>query len=509
MFSRNTKNTKNNKGVSPVIGYVLIIGMSMAAIGVLLSSGSTAIIDLQTQVEVEQAEIETSLISLAQKQVSYSDGTQYVYLNSQFPLSTSETQISLITGDGTEVYSENITTLKMEINPQESFYISSGGVFRTYESGYSEVISRPTLSYEGNTISLSVLDFYSDTDFRQSANSNMYLTHKEHNKIDSQLLEDDTLTLSIEGEEYQGWGQHIEMETDSEVFYEHDNDSVSITFGIDDSGMIIEPQSGIYGNGQVTSDQGSQINGNVTAGSISGTDNITGETTEGNYDEYESIDTTLNSIKTAVTENGEPITIENGDTIESGTYYHSEDLTLTSGTTTFDADDGNITIFVDGEVSITNSATVEIVNTTDDTTVEIVADNGYNMDSGSPTVTVDSGETGHHRVYIPSDSQVYISQSAHFEGIIYAPSITNSSNPNPNTGNTGANSCNESIDVCIGGSATVEGAIIGGNVYAGQNSTVNYDESLQDYQMTNTILLEDRPDLHFVHLSKSVVEIED
>lgn len=506
MFRRNTK---NNKGVSSVIGYVLIIGISMASIGVLLGSGSTALMDLQTQVEVEQAEIETSLISLAQKQVSSSDGTQYVDLNSQFPLSTSETHISLITEDGTEVYSENITTLKMELNPQESFYISSGGVFRTYESGYSEVISRPTFSYEGNTISFSVLDFYSDTEFRQSANSNMYLTHKEHNKIDSQLIENDTLTLEIDGEEYQGWGQHIEGETDSEVFYDHDNESVAITFGIDDSGVIIEPQSGIYGNGQVISDQGNQITGDVTAGSISGKDNITGETTEGNYDEYESIDTTLNSIKTAVTENGEPITIENGDTIESGTYYHSDDLTLTSETTTFDAQNGNITLVVDGEVSITNSATVDIINTTDDTTVEIIADRGYKMNSGSPTVTVDSGETGHHKVYLPSDRQAEISQSAHFEGIIYAPSITNSSESNPNTGNTGANSCSDEMDVCLGGSATVDGAIIGGNIYAGQNSTVNYDESLQDYQMTNTILLEDRPDLHFVHISKSVVEIED
>ncbi|MFC5972050.1 collagen-binding domain-containing protein [Halomarina salina] len=141
-------------------------------------------------------------------------------------------------------------------------------------------------------------------------------------------------------------------------------------------------------------------------------------------------------------------------TLTAGTYYF-DDFELQNDDITFDTSDGPIYIAVDGEVSSTGSASVQI---TGSDRVHLYTTGDTKVTSGT-TWKSDDSRGDHLWLYGSSSSTVKISGGATFYGVVYAPS-------------------NE--DITVTGGSDVYGALVGSASKVTGDSAVHYDIVLKD-----------------------------
>ena len=515
----------NNYGVSETVGVILLLGMTVFMIGLLASQGSYMIQSLEDQSQEKSLENHFTLMAGQQSTVGYSDGgRQYFSLqNAENTMNTVKTRITVReynnNSSGPIIYNETITGLSY--NTSESQYlIISGGVFRhSRNTNDTEIITHPSFDFTESTVTLPIIDIHTS---EESIQNNKKYTFKYNNSstTSSNYVESNQVSVNVSGSGYKGWGKSIKLLSDTEVNYNDEENTSQAIFGVSDI-VIDSTDKTITSTNSVTVTGGATINGDVSSPNVDGKNNINGDISS-TTTEHPPLDSYIRGVVKDSKNNATNTSITNGDTLKSGYYYVDEDVSLDDGVTTFDAENGNVTIVVDGDMYIKNDAKINIVNTTDNQTVSfIISGEEYMVHEGSPEVVVENKTTGHHIVYGSSNLDAKITQSASWDGIFYAPRKVSNTVGDPKRGNGkggngkggnggGANCKKSDVSVCMGASSEINGAIIAGNMKLGQSATLSYDSNLEDYSLPQKpVKNTQRVEITYLHISEFTVNLKE
>jgi hypothetical protein len=509
---------KQQKGVSPVIGFILLIAIGSMMAAVLGGAAITALDYTADQTYNEQTSLAFQDLNSAVVQTSLGQpGTEKQVDLSRIPTSNNITgsessSIEIYSIDGpnrTLVTESQVGYLKYK-QGDTTYYYENGGVW-TYQNGnISEVQNKPLFQYQDETITFPILSLsLEDSIFSNSVT----LRNEESTRAtDSIAVENEEVEIVVKSENYQGWAKYFEDEYGFDVSVNPEEQKTTAKIGVQayEIGTITDAS---LTTGDLIVDKG-EINGDVSVGgTVSGEKNINGDV---NRDDIElaSFDPIIESkIQTGKEEGVDPA----GSTYFSDEKVYYIDGNYSPGSVDITADDHDVLVVIDGDTDLNGTWNVNVSNGYD---AEVVVDGDLTVRNESVNVNTTAGEDGGRLTtyvtgdvlisngndpgfYVPNgdykqnvmigstESSVIFGQHATFEGIMYMPadssgSTGSTSNGNGNGGGPGAGTCNgSSSTVCMGsGQPQLTGALMAGSTeLANPNTEINYDESVDGFKL--------------------------
>lgn len=216
-----------DRAQSEVIGTVLLIGLTITAVGVTVAIGSAALDDAQTSADVQRVEGAMTQVDSKASLVAHGGSTsQRVRLD---PGSTASARIDgdagrmrieVETEDGdVEVRTVTLGAVVYERGDDRVAY-QGGGVWRANEGG-SWMVSPPEFHYRGDTLTLPLVTIDGeDGRFRDSAVVTRNASRPDRlfpNGDVSNPLLGGNVTVTVESEYAQAWGRFFESRTEANV----------------------------------------------------------------------------------------------------------------------------------------------------------------------------------------------------------------------------------------------------------------------------------------------------
>ncbi len=559
---------EESKGAGELLGIILLVGVVVAVAGVVITLGSTAIQQTQGQSEIQHAEnsfaemdsqlsavalgegpnqrsISLGLTQQAESQVFVEKKASIQierYGNSNDdPICTPYNDVSGCTVDSNPPVSEEIGYLVYKNGETEIAY-QAGGIWRHNQAAnYSYMLSPPPVEYQDATLTMPIIDVAGD---QQGVGSSSITARQGNTRVPKEAsgpVEEDIVVVRIESEYYEAWGNyfenHVKGNVDTCYFYEDGAGECNEDGELDENEIAIELgltgdihgsfDSAIVANGDVAVSGSGEINGGtvLSSGSVDG---MSGS----NVREYVELsllelDPHIAAMMDRARSNYEDVgALTGGETLDhepsnNGRYY-VDSISLGShgggggnDKLTINVSDGDVTLLVDGDISLQQDGEIEVVGANCDSTanadgekcenhVRVLTNDDVDVSTGSPEVDTD-GYPEAFQIYGGSDSTFTISQGGSFEGVIYAPSSSDAHGGS--MGNT-ANCTTASPSVCVGASATVDGAIVGGSTVVANGAEVNYDPDLANFNPTVSPDMTIRPRLMNLHVSVNNVSID-
>jgi PKD repeat protein len=525
-----------DRGVMPVVGVVVLVGI--AAIGgvTLLVVGS----DFQESTEdrIADERVEKSFMQLDARIADVSSG-EPTRRTVDFDLPDSAASEAAIRREsaGTIVFNRTNATTTNTIAVKEvgSIVYERDGTQYTYQAGAvwrgtgegARLVSAPQFSYE-----------FSDRDGRARPTLNFRIAELdgaerlesepvsvEHKRTvapfnNVSAVEDEVVTMSITSEFYAGWGSYFEQRYPQRtaVDYDHSSDTVTVEFGQHDvdgdfgTGIVAEGDVEIN-NPSITLDTEIEASGSVsdvtqvTCSLGSGADcveeGVLSATLEPLDDAIEQQTKNLAEACSGGTAADADLTCLDDlsdETLDGGnTYYVSGDTQIDGDDTVVDLSGGNVTVFSDGDIGIRQGSITTRNGDSAGTGANCchlrLYTNGTDMalaDQGTLQTNdgADPGDATRFQIYGTSDFQLTATnvQAAGVAGVgegpeaaIYAPGPA-SNETNDAIGLVSSLTslvCDQSVDICLGpGSGEWHGSIVAGPVSFEQNAEFSYDDDL-------------------------------
>lgn len=379
----------------------------------------------------------------------------------------------------------------------------------------------------------------------ETGQRNLYPSGSEESDRTNPVPEGTELSLFVTSDYYQAWASFFRTRIGGNVSVFHENRTVRVDLAAPvarfkiDSGLIsvgtgspIDMQGsggnptfvdsydstrGNYSttqgkNGTVRSPAGLELGGNTfikgtvdTGGTVklSGNDNlidgdayhqglvitganntITGETAPtGSGVEIPAIDGQVTSRVNTICANG-TTDLGEGGTLDAGDYCHNGDLTLNGETLTVNLSAGNVTLAVDGDLTLKNDGKIAVVDPGDNTTRLWLGGSSVEIVDGN--VSVPEQQSPAMRLFAKSDTTVKMTSESTYVGLLYAPSSSDS-----------GGRLRMKSDSDLYGSAVI------GKVSMQSGSAVHYDQALGGF----TFDRQDTPVSHLSYLYITVNEI--
>lgn len=232
----------DERGVSEVVGVVLLIGIVVLGLTAILLIGGPQLTDQQERAEVSQAEQSlTQFDSEATRVATGSTATQRVDLGLRGNRGTLDVQneTGRITveydsffdpGNSTEVMNTSMGTVIYESGDTTVGY-QGGGVWRS-DGNRSTVISPPQITFRNGTLSMPVVkttrggSVYSDVQITPRGATQRFPTANATNRVQGNKA----VTVTIESRYCSAWARFFEDETDAIVESDCDRDTVKVLF---------------------------------------------------------------------------------------------------------------------------------------------------------------------------------------------------------------------------------------------------------------------------------------
>ena len=464
---------RSARGVTPIVGLVLLIGLVIIASLGILVFGTEAIGDMEQRAEQERVElsfielshsISTSSIDNNAQTISHIEAGDHGTIAEK---DTGEITLS-IEGDETVVSeSYSIGAIEYESNDGAIVVYESGGVFRG-TGAEAQLLSPPSVNYdlESKTFEMDIFNLNDNTQVRSGEIQIASQLGDPYNDVYD--VHEHTFTLRIESQYYGGWKEHFEHRVgDATVVdsgqVEGDLGYVEVVLGYSDPAEELESAGVIYSSETDPDDenpgQGQQ-------------DEIFVDTQRGIVAELNGLD------KMIAEQNATPIT-EDSVTAADDTYVLEE---IEEGDSyEFDLSQGNATLFVEGNVHVGNDDSITVTNAADDHYLEIYAA-GDVLEVNGEVCVEDCGQDSpakHIRFYGPPDMGVDLGPggtSATFEGLLYVPAIEDY---DWWEGASATGVCDDQ-QVRLQAGDEFTGAIIAHSACAQAGIDFHYDESLSD-----------------------------
>jgi len=478
---------RGERGQSEVIGVVLLLGITIAAVAVTVATGSAAlglVTDEARSASVEngmsQLSSQSSLVALGETDARRFDLGSVDGGQLRLDEDAGRVEVRIETGsDTTTTYDGSIGTLEY-VGDSRTVAMQGGGVW-AMEGGRGRMISPPEYHYRGETLTFPIVRLTGD---ESSPASGTGVVRRAPNASDAVVetenpLRNGTVVVEVQSEYYEGWYDFFTRRADGTVTRDDANRTVTArlvvpeevrfdrTLSVRDADGYShtgnknnELSEGDYVEGVSSPSPGPLIADRIAAAAADNDNDAESCVTAGGFDECETV---------------------GSGTVGSGVYYFGGDAEVT-GDLTFDTTDGDIVVAVDGDFDIGDS----------DVAIEDGNDNGVtyyingSLDmQGSPTVSVDSAS---RNVFYVNEG--FLDGSAGdgnptIEAIVYAPNA----------------------DVVTNGNPTLRGAFVTKSLSTGGNAKVEYDESLEGLEIRITGGSGQNP-ITYLHVSENVVEIE-
>ena len=461
----------SDRAVSNPVGIVLILGITIASVGVLFGVGGTVVSD--TRADAERSQMENSMSGFSSKASLVGLGEAS---DQRFSLGrASEGDVTVDPDAGKVTLFLNRTgEQKEELNSTSlgAVVYQSGGTEVAYQGGgvwkrqgdFSRMISPPEYHYQLETLTFPIMTVSGDghssgnvagTVQTGSSSNDWFPIRGDEER--SNPLGDGTISVEIESRYCTGWETFFQDRSQSileQTCAEGDPNTVEVDlvvpFEIGSDRPVkarsIDPGTG---NSEVPEDWEED----VIAPSIS-----------------PEVDSQIGNCEGAE-ENCDDL--PSSGTISDGTYWSNGSHAF-DGTVTFDTTDGDVTAVVDGNLDLDNDIEIDgdgsvVVYVKGDVDAQ---PQEFNIDGGADQLAI--------LVHSDADS-VDLRGNTEYTGVIYAPRS----------------------EIIVNGNTQVTGALVGSTVdINGQPPEFTPSEDLDEYQIVGG----DRP-LTYLHVSENPVEV--
>ncbi|WP_119818573.1 DUF7289 family protein [Halalkaliarchaeum desulfuricum] len=398
-----------SRGQSAVVGYVMVIGLSLAVVGVVVAVGAVAIADVEESAQANQAESAMTQFDSTAAEVALGESPrQSIRLGQhggsgsvEVDESAGEITVTWIDEDDneTKIAEDQFGKVVYESGDRTVAY-QGGGVFRA-ENGWSKMVSPPEYHYRDRTLTFPIVKVEGDTS-GASPGDQFTISESEFdrhfpNETHSNPLEGGHVHVEVTSDYHHGWKQFFETRTEGSVTHDPANRTVWVNLTV--------PFEEQFANGVATTSNDPDAvytDGNASGGFEDSVTQVDRPSASPNVEER---------ISHCESEDCDDL---NSTPLDNGTYYADNDTSLSGAT--YDTSDGDIQVVVDGDLELAEDQH----NVTGDGKVTFYV-NGSVSVSGSTEVNPD-GSPGDVVLMMHTDAgNITVNGQAQFTGYIYAP----------------------------------------------------------------------------------------
>jgi|AntRauMinimDraft_3_1070383.scaffolds.fasta_scaffold02564_2 flagellin-like protein len=475
---------RSERGQSEVIGVVLLLGITIAAVTVTVATGSAAL-GLVTD-EARSASVENGMSQLSsQSSLVALGGTDARRFDlgsvdgGQLRLDEEAGRVEVRIENGTDVtttYNGSIGTLEY-VGDRRNIAMQGGGVW-AMEGGRGRMISPPEYHYRGETLTFPIVRLIGDESSPASGTGVVRRTAGDAGEVTETAnpLRSGTVVVEVESEYYEGWYDFFTRRADGTVTKDDGNQTTTA--------RLVVPEEVSFDRTLAVGQPDGYSHKGSWKGELSESEYVEGVSSPSPGPLIES------SIESAADDNDNTPCVtssgfDNCGTLRAGTYFINGDATV-DGDLDFNTTDGNITVVVDGDFDVGNSE-LTVVDGSDNGVKYYV--NGSIDFQGDGYVGTANGDIEAKR------NQFYVSEgfldgsqgdgTPTIEAIVYAPNA----------------------DVVTKGNPTLRGAFVTRTLETGGSASVEYDPDLAEVEIRiaggagqNSIT--------YLHVSENVVEVD-
>jgi hypothetical protein len=355
----NLPGRSDDRGQASVIGIVLLLSLVIGGSTVIVALGAGFFQETESRLSAAQSEKVLKLVDSRAALVALGGpSTDTVRLSDagtgQYRVDGSAGWMNVTATDrsGTATRVMNLTLGKVEYETEAvTLAYQGGGVWKNVDSG-GQMVSPPEFKYRDGTLTLPMINVTGQGPVSGRATIEAVGTQQVFPDPGSSdlrnPLQDQRINVTVRSEFYRAWGQYFEQRTSSEVRYVPSRDTVHVT-------LVPPPQpvtfdSAVTASGNLSIKSGaSGVDGNITLGGTTDDESkITGTTRE-NVDAVSQLTPAASKITATRARLQNESAPGNFSTVTAGRYFVDDD-TIFGTQTTFDTTDGDIVVFVDGDV---------------------------------------------------------------------------------------------------------------------------------------------------------------
>lgn len=464
------------RGQSEVIGVVLLLGITIAAVTVTVATGSVALglvtDEAQTSgVEngMSQLSSQSSLVALGEADARRFDLGSIDGGELRLDEDAGRVEVRVETPNATDViYNDSIGTLEYT-GGQRTVALQGGGVWAS-DGGHGRMISPPEYHYRGSTLTFPIVRLTGEQQYPRSGSGIVRRSAGNSTAVNGtdNPLQNGTVVVEVESKYYEGWYDFFTQRADGAVTKDDANQTTTARLVVPDE-VAFDRAISLGGDGYAHGGGGSGLD-------------------ESEYSEGEShpgIESLIDSNVESAAESGDNLSdCLNASPCENGTYYASEGVDL-EGDINFDTSGGNVTIVVDGDLDIGNSE-LQVTNSGENSVKYYV--NGSVLANGNAVVGTTNAETESYRnqFYVRDGFLEGTDGTIEIDAVVYAPNS----------------------DTELGGNVVLRGGFAFNSLTTQSNAfTIEHDESLLGREITVTGGAGQNP-ITYLHVSENVVELD-
>lgn len=226
----------SREAVSEVVGYILLLGVIVSAVGLISVLAFPIIEDAKEDAYLKNVEqgftvldSKISLVALGKSptqliQMYSTKGDITVYNQSTSHITVSFSKLN----NSYEIYNQSLGTVQYQLGENKIAY-EGGGVFRKYPGkGDPVTITPPEFHYNGETLTLPIIKVDGNQSIGGSGIINLYLVSNNtphvlypdpdfNSNYTNPLTVGNTISVVINSDYYMAWANYIEERTEAEV----------------------------------------------------------------------------------------------------------------------------------------------------------------------------------------------------------------------------------------------------------------------------------------------------
>ncbi|WP_435182080.1 DUF7289 family protein [Halorussus sp. AFM4] len=241
----NTMSRDKSRGQSEVLGFVLILGITMIGLTTIIIFGGNALKDAQQQAQIEQAEQSfgvldgrISRVALGASPVQTVDlglntGSSGATLKSRDTGWIRVTYVNTSTGSRSVVMNRTLGAI-IYANDDTTLAYQGGGVWRHTDGG-TIMVSPPEFHYHDGTLTFPLVTVTgggpltsSITVTQEGTQIQKYPNRNQQTNFTNPIPRDVKVKVTVDSTFYQGWGVYFEERTDGQVEFDHAKEQATI-----------------------------------------------------------------------------------------------------------------------------------------------------------------------------------------------------------------------------------------------------------------------------------------
>ena len=468
--------SNGERAQSEVIGVVLLLAITIAAVTITVATGSVALgfaTDEARSSGVEngmsQLSSQSSLVALGETDARRFDLGAVAGGDLRLDEEAGHVEVRIERENETqEIYNDTIGTLEYR-GENRDIALQGGGVW-AMQGDRGRMISPPEYHYRGSTLTFPIVRLTGEESSPSSGTGVVRRSVSDPNVVDAtdNPLQDGTVVVEVQSTYYEGWYDFFNQRADGDVTKDDANQTTTARLVVPDE-VTFERAVSIGGGGYTHDSGGDGLD--ESAYSEGGTHASVEPLIDAALDDAED---STQSIEDCV----------DADPCGSGTYYNSNDVDL-GGDIDFDTSDGNITIVIDGDFDLENR---DLIVTNEGSGAVKYYINGSVLASGNAKVGTDPSATEAQRnqFYVREGFLEDTAGTPEIDAVVYAPNS----------------------DTEISGSVTLRGGFVFNSLTTGDNAfTIEHDESLADLSIPIVGGAGQNP-ITYLHVSENVVAVD-